>query len=120
MIIRYLIIVYLLFSVHASFGHNNFPKLNTNEKYTSENIRDQDKNSNLAIKIASKYDYSIHLAASGEEYSLDQCLIFWRLGCLGTKVEKISISENQIQHKNSFEIEFEDYEKNQTPTAKKE
>jgi len=65
-------------------------------------------------------DKSILIEASGKEYSLDQFLIFCRLGCQGSKVEKISISENQIQYNNSFEIEFEDYEKNQTPTSEKE
>jgi len=60
----------------------------------------------LEISGSVKYspDQSVVIEASGGEKSLDQFISFCRLGCIGSQVENISLSEAIFPQNHSFEI----------------
>ena len=65
-------------------------------------------------------DHKVIVEASGSKVDLDQLIGYCRLGCFGSDVENISVSENNNPHKNSFDIQFNDkLNKTITKTAKK-
>jgi len=49
-------------------------------------------------------DHSVFIEASGNEKTLDQFIGFCRLGCIGSQVENISLSEAIFPQNQTFEI----------------
>jgi len=60
----------------------------------------------LEISGSVKYspDHSILINASGNDKSLDKFISFCRLGCIGSDVKNISLSEAIFPQNQSFEI----------------
>jgi len=61
---------------------------------------------NLGVSGSVKYspDHSVFIEASGNGKSLDKFIGFCRLGCIGSEVKNISLSEAIFPQNQSFEI----------------
>ncbi|MCD4745397.1 MAG: acylphosphatase [Bacteroidales bacterium] len=58
------------------------------------------------IKGSVKYtlDYSINIEATGTENAMDKFISYCQLGCIGSQVKNISISETAFPQPHSFQI----------------
>ncbi len=61
---------------------------------------------NLGVSGSVKYshDHSVFIEVSGNEKSLDKFIGYCRLGCIGSEVENISLSEAIFPPRQTFKI----------------